>query len=218
MSTVLADCGNTTVKLACGGERARVAIASLVDWLEAHPADELILLPTARASADAVRAAWPGTVREVGCEIPVPQVGQYAGLGLDRIVAGLAAPHPGIVIDAGTATTLSAWDARGRFAGGLILPGPHAMLAGLAACAPALPLVQPLGHDAVAAQYQTVGAIAAATGIGHPAMVLACLARLRAETGIQAAVLTGGGADGLAAVVDAPVLPWLVLDGLARLN
>ncbi len=122
------------------------------------------------------------------------------------------------MVDAGTATTLTAWDACGRFAGGLILPGPHAMIAGLHACAPALPLVEPLGHAAPAAQQATPGAIAAAAGIGHPAMVQACLARLRSETGIANVVLTGGGATGLAEVLALPVLPWLVLEGMERLS
>jgi pantothenate kinase type III len=218
MARILADCGNTAVKLGFGRERLRLSVPEAVAWLRAQVADELVLLPTARHAADALRAAWSGRVRTVGADLVVPAVGQYPGMGLYRIVAGFAAPHPGIVVDAGTATTLTAWNASGQVAGGLILPSPHAMIAGLHACAPALPVVEPLGHAARAAQQATAGAIAAAAGIGHPAMVQACLERLRTETGIGSSVLTGGGAVELAAVLGLPVLPWLVLEGMERLS
>lgn len=218
MARILADCGNTAVKLGFGRERLRLSTEAAAAWLRAQDADELVLLPTARAAADALRAAWRGRLRTVGQDLALPDLGQYQGMGLDRIAAGLAAPHPAIVIDAGTATTLTAWDAAGRFAGGLILPGPHAMIAGLRASAPALPLVEPLGAGAAAARHDTPGAIAAAAGIAHPAMVRACLERLAAETGIASAVLTGGGAPELAAALRLPILPWLVLEGMERLS
>lgn len=217
MARILCDCGNTCVKVARGDERARLPADRLAAWFAAHPADELVLLPTAAAAADAARAAWRGAVREVGRDLPLPDRGQYPGLGADRVVAGLAAPHPCLVVDAGTATTLTAWDGDGRFAGGLILPGPQAMIRGLAAAAPALPAVEPLPPDAAAAQRSTAGAIAAAAGIGHPAMVRACLDRLRAESGIAAGVVTGGGGPLLAGLLGLPLRPWLVLDGLATL-
>lgn len=215
---ILCDCGNTCIKVACGADRARLSAAELPTWLADHPAAELLLLPTAASAASAVRAAWRGVLREVGRDLPLPQRGQYAGMGADRVVAGLAASHPCIVVDAGTATTLTAWDACGRYAGGLILPGPAAMIRGLAAAAPALPVVDPLPADAAAAQHDTAGAIAAAAGIGHPAMVAACLQRLRAETGITEAVLTGGGGAALVPLLHLPLRPWLVLDGLAILK
>lgn len=212
---ILADCGNTAVKLADGAERVRLAPAEVAGWLAGRHGP-LVLLPTARAGADAVRRAWSGPIREAGVEPPLPDLGQYPGMGPDRIVAGLAAGPGCIVIDAGTATTLTAWDAAGRCAGGLILPGKHALIAGLVACAPALPRVEPLGPGASAAQRSTEGAIAAAAGIGHPAMVRACLERLRGETGLGRVVATGGGAADLG-IIGAELRPWLVLEGLARL-
>lgn len=218
MRRILADCGNTAVKLAFDGGRVRLAACDVPAWLALHAADELVLLPTAAASAAAVRAAWNGRLREVGRDLPLPDRGQYAGMGADRIVAGLAASSPCIVVDAGTATTLTAWDAAGRFAGGLILPGPQAMIRGLAAAAPALPVVDPLPPDARAAQHGTAGAIAAAAGIGHPAMVRACVDRLRAETGIAAVAATGGGAAVLAPLLGVVERPWLVLDGMDLLS
>lgn len=219
---LLADCGNTWVKLALGGDRIRLGVEPerLAHWLAGRPVDELVLLPGATRTADILRAWWSGRRREVGRDIPIPDRGQYPGFGLDRVVAGVAAGSDVIVIDAGTATTLTAWDVHERFAGGLILPGAHALVAGLVGCAPALPPVEPLPPDAIAAQRDTRGAIAAAAGIGHPAMVAACLARLRQETGIHRLLATGGGAAALVAAgtvsADA-VRPWLVLNGLAEI-
>ena len=214
---ILADCGNTAVKLACGIERVRLAPGQVAAWLAAHPADGLVLLPGAAATADVVRQAWSGQLSEIGRDLQLPGRGQYPGMGLDRIVAGLAAGPATIVVDAGTATTLTAWDAHGRFAGGLILPGAHAMIAGLCARAPALPLVEPLGRDAPAAQRDTRGAIAAGIGIGHAGMVEACLARLRLETRIDRVLVTGGGAEALD-LSEAELRPWLVLEGMDRLS
>jgi len=213
---ILADCGNTAVKLAQGAERVRLAPANVAAWLSAHPDDELVLLPGAAASAAVVRNAWRGRLREVGRDLALPDLGQYPSMGLDRIVAGLAAGAATIVVDAGTATTLTAWGVNGRFAGGLILPGPRAMIAGLRALAPALPLVEPLGRQVVAAQRDTEGAIAAGVGIGHDGMVAWCLVRLQAETEISEVIVTGGGAVELS-VAEATHRPWLVLDGLQRL-
>lgn len=216
---LLADCGNTWVKLALGGDRVRLRATpdALTGWLAGRPADELVLLPGGVRGAEVLRSWWGGQRRELGRDIPVPDLGQYPGMGLDRVMAGVAAGANVIVIDAGTATTLSAWDAQGRFAGGLILPGAHALIAGLVACAPALPQVVPLPPDAIAAQRDTRGAMAAAAGISHPAMVAACLARLRQETGISRLLATGGGCPQLASAGTVPadaVRPWLVLNGL----
>jgi pantothenate kinase type III len=214
---ILADCGNTAVKLGQGAERVRLAPAEVAAWLGSHPADQLVLLPGAAASAGVVRAAWGGRLREVGRDLALPDLGQYPGMGLDRIVAGLAAGTGTIVVDAGTATTLTAWGAGGRFAGGLILPGPHAMIAGLCGRAPALPLVEPLAATAAAAQRDTCSAIAAGAGIGHAMMVAGCIERLRRETGIASVLVTGGGAAGLG-LPGAAWRPWLVLEGLEQLS
>ena len=214
---IYADCGNTAVKLRHGDERVRLCADEVPAWLLRHPAKVLVLLPSASATAQIVRDAWPGTLREVGVHLHLPDRGQYPSMGLDRIVAGLAAGPGTIVVDAGTATTLTAWDGAGRFAGGLILPGPHAMIAGLCARAPALPLVEPLLHDAAAAQRDTRGAIAAGAGIGHAGMIVWCVAQLQRETGLDRVITTGAGAADLP-LPSAVQRPWLVLDGLERLS
>ena len=208
---VLCEYGNTSVKFSHAGRRWRTSPNEAAAWLAQHGDLELVLTPTADASALAHRC-----VRIVGRDIPLPDLGQYPGMGLDRILAGLAAGPRCIVIDAGTATTLTAWDDAGRFAGGLILPGVHALVAGLVARAPALPAVTPLPSSSPAAQRDTRGAIAAGAGIGHAAMVRGCLDRLRLETTCPRTVLTGGGMDDFA-IDDAERRPWLVLEGLELL-
>lgn len=216
-AAILCECGNTMVKLACGAERLRLAPAAAAAWLAQRGCGPLILAATGAASAAVVRAAWRGSIREAGRDLVLPDLGQYPGMGVDRILAGLAAGPDCIVVDAGTATTLTAWDGGGRCAGGLILPGARAMAAGLAACAPALPEAVPLPPGARASQRSTAAAIGAGIGIGQAAMAAACLARLRAETGCGRVIGTGGGLDGLALSGIEP-RPWLVLEGLAALS
>jgi pantothenate kinase type III len=99
---------------------------------------------------------------------------------------------------------------------GLLLPGARACIGGLSASAPALPKVEPLAADASALQRDTPGAIGAAMGIGYPAMVLACLDRLRRDSGCQHVVITGGAAQPLLGPVAprAAYRPALVLEGV----
>lgn len=245
---LLADCGNSRVKLGVSDGKRLVAQGRVVNETQAFDAflvpwrdevEDLILLPGARVSTLAVLAWWhahfPGRRWSVvggpeKTDLPLPELGQYPGMGPDRIIAGLAAGlaerHSLIVVDAGTATTLSAWQVKPaetdpcaaiRFVGGLILPSARACLAGLAAQAPALPLVEVLGPEVAARQHDTAGAIGAAMGIGYGPMVAACLLKLQRETGFHAEVATGGNAELLVAahVVHPRALrPALVLEGL----
>jgi pantothenate kinase type III len=216
---LLVDAGNTRFKARLGqGPVVRSADPGALPWAGAT---RVILLPTAAGPAAALTAvaAQRGIpVLTVGRDLPLPDVGQYPGMGLDRIVAGLAVPAPVVVVDAGTACTLTAWEGGPRLRGGLILPGIRACAAGLHALAPALPEVEPGTLDPCART--PAEAIANGLAIGWPGLVGAALARLRAVTGISTVVATGGDADRLA---DAGVLarswihPDLVLDGLATM-
>jgi len=242
---LLADCGNSTIKLALahdGGvwtsERLTPTVAALEAFFRPHAATvaELAVLPGARATTTLVEEWWATVaagrrVRMLGDPgLPVPELGQYPGCGVDRVVAGLVActqEHRSLVVlDAGTATTLSAWiyhpegfDAAGavRFAGGLILPGARSCISGLSEQAPSLPVVEPLGPGASARQFTTAGAIAAAIGIGYGPLVAACLLKLERETGLHHWVATGGNCGLL---IDSQVVPrlsyrpTLVLEGL----
>lgn len=164
-------------------------------------------------------------VRLLGRELAVPDCGQYAGCGADRVLAGIAAVAATradvLVIDAGTATTLTVWraDPSARcgavFAGGLIAPGATACVAGLVARAPHLPAVAPSAPDADPAAASTADAIARAVGIGYPGLVARCCEQLAAATGVTTVVATGGGLAACA-LADVPVISDLVLRGLAQ--
>jgi len=216
---LLADCGNTTVKLAlarAGGiwlhERCAAEPAAMEAAIGVHLAavDELAVLPGAEASTARVLAWWQArggrSARVLGRDLAAPDCGQYAGFGHDRLAAGLAACAQEradvVVVDCGTATTLTAWRQvagalPARFAGGLILPGARACSVGLSTLAPALPVVDALAGDAAAAQRDTHGALAAALAIGYPAMVRACRERMQSATGIAVVIATGGNAAAL---------------------
>ena len=220
MRRLLADCGNTAIKLAMAedatvGAVTRLAAdpAAISTWFAAQrgTALELVIAPGASATTSAVLAAAPTDLprRIVGEDLRLPDLGQYPGCGVDRVLAGLAAGvyvrEPVIVIDCGTATTLGAWwvaapevdrdpCAAIHFLGGVILPSASACCAGLHLLAPALPLVEPGGPEARADQHGTVQSIAAGIGIGYGPMVAACLVKLRRETGASAVLVTGGDA------------------------
>lgn len=235
---LIADCGNSAVKLAVahdGGiwlqERLALDAEAFDDFLRRHAGvDELVLLPAAAAGAAAVGAWWAAVgdgrpLRRVGVEIPVPEVGQYPGFGLDRLAAGLGAmaqeQRPLVVVDCGTATTFSAWrpgasPCSARFLGGLILPGARACIAGLAARAPALPAVEPLPAASGGLQRETAAAIGAAIGIGYAAMLAACLERVRRDSGIDDVLVTGGAAGPLLgdALPRRTYRPTLVAEGV----
>ncbi len=232
---LLIDCGNTALKVAIARgpallvhERLAVEPAALDRFVAIGiELGELVVLPGNQRHAAVVRDWWNGRgpQRTIGAEIPLPELGQYPGCGADRVLAGLAAgqePVSCIIVDAGTAVTLGAWkldaEQRLRFLGGLILPGAHACAAGLALAAPALPAVEPIELPLSAVQRTTDRAIANAIGFGHPAMVAACVQRLRQECAIERVLVTGGGGPLLVQrqIVSASGLrPSLVLQGLA---
>lgn len=234
---LIADCGNSTVKLAIaqdGGiwlhERLPATSLELDRFLAAHlpTIDELALLPAGRTTP-LVKAWWGLSgggrpCRVVGQQLAIPDVGHYPGFGLDRLVAGLAAcaqeKADVVVVDCGTATTFTAWRWVGpRLLGGLILPGATACIVGLVAQAPSLPAIEPWAAETSALQRETPGAIGAAMGIGYPAMVRACLERVQHESGCTALVVTGGNAAPLLGAVlpRRAYRPSLVAEGIELL-
>lgn len=238
---LLVEAGNSTCKVALahqGGvwQQVRCAPTATALTQAAGPqrgaAEELVLLPTNRTHAAVVRAWWAACsqapLREVGQGLPLPDLGQYPTCGADRVLAGLVAvAQEGtgvVVVDAGTATTLTAWErtpaGSARFAGGMIVPGRRPLAQALALAAPALPVVEPGAADCDPRQRSTEGAIAAGLGIGYPGLVGACLTRLRAATGLTATLVTGGDAGVLLQAQLLPALanrPSLVLEGLELL-
>jgi type III pantothenate kinase len=96
-----------------------------------------------------------------------------AAVGADRLVNGAAAyllfGGPVVVVDAGTAVSVTAVTADGRYVGGAIAPGPAAALEALAGRAERLPGVTlaapegPIGDDTAAAM--RVGAVIGTAGL-----------------------------------------------------
>lgn len=248
---LLADCGNSTIKLALAHDggiwldaRLPAGEAALDGFIKDHDAGitELAVMPGGRLNTDAIERWWARVgrgrrMRMVGAAGPaglaLPDLGQYPNCGADRVLAGLVAcaqeRRSLVVLDAGTATTVSAWlftrEERDpllsvRFAGGLILPGARSCILGLTTQAPALPLVEPLGPSASARQHDTIGAIGAAIGIGYGPMVAACMLKLERESGIHDNLATGGNCSLLIesqVVTRLAYRPTLVLEGLELL-
>lgn len=143
-------------------------------------------------------------------------------VGVDRLLAALAAREqvgrPVIVVDVGTAATVDAVDAEGRFIGGSILPGPSLGAWSLHQRTAALPEVdlsappapQAIGRD-------TVSAIRGGILLGMAGAVERLVAEQQAVLGGRAKVVGTGG--GLALIADRlrcldHVRPDLVLEGL----
>jgi type III pantothenate kinase len=137
-------------------------------------------------------------------------------LGADRLMNAVALWErrgPGIVIDLGTATTLTLVDAGGRVRGGAILPGLATSRDALwrrTAQLPEVPLAVP--HDAVGGS--TVAAIQAGVVLGHVGALRHLVARMRDEAPDATALLLTGGGSALLAP-ELPEAEWVPDLGLA---
>lgn len=188
--------------LARGRTISGAALCSVVPSLDAA---WMSLLERAGAS----RPHRVGPDSPLGIRVDVPRP---AGVGADRLANAAAAAArygaPAIVVDCGTATTVTLI-ARGRgFVGGAIAPGPALFYEYLAERAARLPrlsaggAIPPFGRTTVAAM--RIGA-----EIGYPGMVRAVLEHLRRVPEFRDArgVVTGGGGARLAAALgDAVIL------------
>lgn len=238
------DVGNSRVALAIvqDGRLQRVvriphaALAGLADVLAADPSSaQLSAAPVVTSSVN------PAAVREVRTlvaritrgpfllareDFPIPiltAVDAPDRVGMDRLLAALAAHQETksatIIVNVGTALTVDAVDADGRFLGGAILPGPTLAARSLHANTAALPEV-PLAAEAAppdAVGRNTDAAIRAGIVLGTAGAVERLVAEQRRRIGAKTPVVaTGGGLDVLRpalSVVDT-VRPDLVLEGL----
>lgn len=143
-------------------------------------------------------------------------------LGADLIVAADEGFErfggPLVVIDMGTATTISAISEKGEFLGACIAPGLTTSLDAIYQKAPHLPRItlerppRPWGTN-------TMHSMQAGILMGHAAMVDGLVGSMKRELGSQTRVVaTGGLAEVLArhATVIDSVEPWLVLQGIRR--
>jgi type III pantothenate kinase len=232
------DAGNTRIKWGLWQDRGFVAQGSVLTARAAALADALHMLPRpqraigssvagegAKAQVEQALAPWGVGVRwirsqpsECGVTSGYVEPGQ---LGSDRWAAlvGAHARRDGacVVANIGTAVTVDALTADGRFLGGLILPGPDLMAQSLAQGTAGLP--QQPGRFEV---FPTGTANAIHTG----ALQAVCGAIERMEQSMTAAghgqphvLLSGGGAHLVAPLLRRPpaLAPSLVLEGLIEI-
>ena len=151
-------------------------------------------------------------------------VSNPAEVGADRLVNAYAAWKMNgvsqLIIDFGTATTLDVLDDKGRYSGGLILPGVDLSLQTLHRATAKLPLVQIQRTKKVLGK-TTIEAINQGLYWGYIAMIEGLIARLQSEQGDKFHVTaTGGYADVLAAdcTLISDIDAELTLKGLAFLG
>ena len=153
-------------------------------------------------------------------------VAEPASVGADRVVNAIAAHHlyPGdlIVIDFGTATTFDVVDYSGAYKGGIIAPGINLSLDALVAAAAKLPkiAISPPENRSVIGR-TTADAMHIGVFWGYVSMMEGLVARLRAEIGRPAKVISTGGLAVLfndnSEIFDA-IAPDLTIFGLALLH
>ncbi len=233
------DSGNSRIKYGlaaarsddwlCTGSVTHAELARLPERLAAYPGPRHILC--ANVAGEAIEAQLRQHLHPLGAAWhDVRSTAHAAGvrngyrnpaqLGVDRWCALIGARHlcPGnvLVVMAGTATTIDALAADGRFLGGLILPGQTLMRQALARDTAALPLAA--GACTVWPQ-TTVDAIHTGTLYAQ----LGAIERAWAAWPDSACLISGGAASLLAPLLSQPAqqvahLPLLGLRHLARLE
>lgn len=233
------DAGNTRVKwgVIAGGEWLAFGAVPKEDTAALAEAWQPWIVPALQAAGcnvagDAVGAALASVLTAQGVAVRWLTAVESAGgvtngydrprqLGADRwaalVGAWAACGSACLVVNAGTALTVDALDAGGRFLGGLIAPGVRTMLASLANNTAGL-ADTPGRHRAFptcTADAMTTGALDAAAGA-----VARARARLEARCGHTVPiVLSGGGGPALRPLLTGDVRhrEHLVLEGVHRL-
>ena len=232
------DSGNTRIKWAVDEDGAWVDAGALATadcerigdaWEALAPFDRAIACNVAGAQVEhRLQAAC--AARGAKLSIAVAQARQLgvvngdrepSQLGADRWAALVAAhalgPGAKLVVNAGTALTIDALAADGRFEGGLIVPGPALMRSSLAAGTARLPHASGAFRDFPDTTDDAIasGALQACAG---------AIVRMRhamTERGMipEHVVLSGGAARELAPLLPMPfaIHENLVLDGLVRI-
>lgn len=156
-------------------------------------------------------------------DIPIP--GLYPTLGVDRALALWAGQQeygaPLLVIDGGTALTLTALDNQGHFLGGAISPGLAVQRQVLSERTAALPLVSPTHSLPSRWAKTTEGAIQSGIELGALAAVREACQEWRSQFPTGTIVFTGGDGEWLwqhTALAQSHWHPTLVLAGIIRVR
>ena len=133
---------------------------------------------------------------KTGLDIRIDDPGQ---VGADLVVGAVAglhlAPPPLILIDMGTATTVTVVDGEGRFRGGAIIPGLRLSMEALSEGTSQLPRVS-LEAPAKCIGTNTVECMQSGAIFGAAAMLDGMIDRMEAELGRKATVIATGGLAG----------------------
>lgn len=123
-------------------------------------------------------------------------------LGSDIVVDAVSAIHsygaPAIVIDMGTATTVSAIGPRGEFLGGAIAPGVGISMNALASSAAQISQIN-IENPKKAIGTNTVDCLKSGIVLGYASMLDGLIERFENEIGERCQVITTGGLSGLIA-------------------
>ena len=133
---------------------------------------------------------------KTGLDIRIDDPGQ---MGADLLVGAVAALHshkpPLIVVDMGTATTISAIDGAGRFLGGAIAPGVNLSLNALSGGTSLLPHIS-LDAPKKCIGTNTVACMQSGSVFGTAAMLDGMIDRMEEELGYSTTVVATGGLAG----------------------
>ncbi len=117
-------------------------------------------------------------------------------VGADMIVDAVAAvkeyPCPIIIIDMGTATTMSVVDPSGNYIGGVILPGVKVSLNSLSSKTAQLPYIS-LDIPGNVIGKNTIDCMRAGIMYGSAAMIDGIIDRMEKELGMKASIVATGG-------------------------
>jgi type III pantothenate kinase len=215
---ILIEIGNTHARFAVatgqriGARRIRVATRALdataLDRvLKRCRYDRAVLCSVVPRASRVVRKHFSGSLLEISarCDLGFSLAG-YAKpetIGADRLanLAGAVTAKvkpPLVAVDAGTATTFDVLDAKVRFVGGVIAPGPAVFADYLHARGAQLPIVRADPRKPVAILGRSTKAAMIASAVhGYRGMVNEILAQIQAALGGKAPclVLAGGAAD-----------------------
>jgi type III pantothenate kinase len=187
-----------------------VAISNVVPALR-NVLDELC---TRHLKAPVLRV---GAHLDLGLELRIDHPNE---LGQDLIAAAVAAKArwqpPLLVIDFGTATTISAIDHAGDFVGAIIAPGFIISTEAIYQRAPHLPRIPFTVPDRIVGT-NTLHAMQSGLLVGHACLVDGLVGRMQAEVkGSATVVATGGLAETVARACQSIqfIEPWLVLEGI----
>jgi type III pantothenate kinase len=163
----------------------------------------------------------PPVVIEPGIRTGVPiLVDNPKEVGADRIADTVAAfdlyGGPVVVVDFGTATTFEVVSSKGEFLGGAFFPGIDISLDALFNRAAALRRVELVEPRHVIGR-STVESMQSGVVYGYTSLVDGMVARIEAELGEKARVVSTGGLSGLITPLSRTIThhePWLTLHGL----